>query len=154
MRQVTLASALLLVAAACSSSGDRDPVDPIQTKPDRSLSANIDGRAWKPLTVEGSVTKDKMVLSGTNAVGLTMFVVASFVDGPGTQVLGGTGLPLGIVRIGATDWTASSGSLTITTLTSTRAVGTFSFTAPANDGRVLPTLRQVTSGAFDVTIVP
>jgi hypothetical protein len=65
----TLATALLLVAAACSSSDDRGPVNPIQTTPDRNFSAIIDGRAWKPLAVEGSVSKDKMVLSGTTRRG-------------------------------------------------------------------------------------
>jgi hypothetical protein len=45
----------------------------------------------------------------------------------------------------------SSGTLTVTTATSTRVAGTFSFTAVARTQGVTPASRTVTNGTFDVS---
>ena len=56
---------------------------------------------------------------------------------------------LGVEFLGA--WIASSGSITLATLTADRAVGTFTFSGEA-EGPIAPALLTATNGHFDVRL--
>jgi hypothetical protein len=56
---------------------------------------------------------------------------------------------LGVEFVGG--WIASSGSITLTTLTANRAVGTFTFSGEA-EGPIAPSLLTATNGHFDVRL--
>lgn len=149
-RELTVISALV-ISAACGGSTSTSPTN-TKTNPPRSMSATVDGTAWTATTVGGSVTNGIAILVGGNA---TQSVGISFVPTVGTQTMTPTGIVIGQVTIGAQAWqttgaAGSSGSVTVTSASATRVVGTFSFTAPPLGGGSAAA-RQVTAGVFDVT---
>lgn len=158
--------ALLLLLAACGGSS---------TGPDdggggggggngtNRVTATIDGQAFTggtilavPVsTVPGSLGFQATQVTGNTARTIAMYL--AFIPGPGTYPLGmniGTS-PGGTVSVttGASAFTTplsgAAGSVTITSLTSTRVAGTFTFTAAATLGTATTT---VTNGVFDVPL--
>ena len=73
----------------------------------------------------------------------------------GTQTIGRNSAALGVVSLASTQWSANSfqgaGTVTLTVVTATRVVGSFSFTAQAVTASTFPASKTVTSGEFDVT---
>ena len=151
---VTVAVSLLLAVACGGGGGGKTATGPANpgTTGAGSMSATIDGSAWTAVAVTTGITNGVRIISGSD---LARSVAMSFlVTGTGTQQFS-TSVALGVVIIGLQSWDASSsngatGSVTITTLTSNRAVGTFSFTAKASTASTTPATRQVTNGKFDV----
>ncbi len=157
-----LRGALLVAVAACSS-GTTDPVgggiDPALP----NLTAKIDGVQWQAtlaVTVQNqapglySITGFRS--TGTNAY--TMVLSLTNIKGPGTyalgvgvQIPGGTGL-LSLAPSGG--WSSAlngaSGEIVITTLTATRMVATFRFTATPQAGSTGS--REVTEGKIDLPV--
>ena len=149
-RPAALALAVLLVAA-CGDSGTNSGNE-------STMTATVAGSAWSgTLAVQGTHNGNVLAISGTNGtyqLSLTIPGVAAtgtFNFGPGT---------LGIAQLvqvttGTPAWTTSlvggTGSITVTTLTATRAAGSFSFTGAASPGTSATGTRAVTSGSFDVT---
>src|SRR5436190_20017876 len=151
-RRSWLAIAALVTATACGGSSSTAPTN-TKTSGTKSMAARVDGTAWSATSVGGSVTGGLAILVGTN---VTQSVSISFVPTVGTQTMTPTGIVIGQVTIGNQTWQAtgtsgSSGSVTVTTATATRVVGTFSFTAPLLAGGATASTRQVTAGTFDVT---
>lgn len=123
-----------------------------------TMSAKVNNANWSAnILVSGSNQSGMVGITGDQVSGgvdqkIQFTVVGA--TGPGTITLGGfnpssavyISVPQGTtdqsVLIGATE-TSSSGSITFTTLTSTKAVGTFSFTTTKG--------TSVTNGQFDVT---
>lgn len=131
------------------------------------FTAKIDGVAWAsdagvervgvPITLPGLYT-----MTGTKlgAGGYTIVITLYNIGGPGTYPLGtGVSVPGGNVLISTTagGWrtpqTGADGSITITTLTSSRIEGTFNFTAVPFTGTVTGT-KTVTDGSFALDVKP
>jgi hypothetical protein len=151
-RRSWLAIAALVTATACGGSSSTAPTN-TKTSGAKSMAARIDGTAWSATSVGGSVTGGIAILVGTN---VTQTVSISFVPTVGTQTMTPTGIVIGQVTIGSQTWQAtgtsgSSGSVTVTTATANRVVGTFNFAAPLLGGGANASTRQVTAGTFDVT---
>ncbi len=136
-----------------------------------AFTANINGQPWAADTTGFGVTGNpgvpgSLIISGVDLVSptnyKTLFLSVAFIGAPGTYPIGinigtsagGTG---GITTVsGATvnlygvPLTGAAGTLTITTLTATRMVGTFSFTADLMPGPGAS--LTVTNGTFDITL--
>ena len=151
--------ALMAITSACGGGGDGGPTGTNGTGAgDGAISATINGTAWRSLKAS-----DKASRSGTiyAVVGLNLPYTLSLgiagLTGPGTVNLnvsaGGNGSSAIIANsVGGwgTAFNGGSGTITVTTLTANRIVGTFSFDAPAGSGAATGTL-QVRNGKFDVT---
>jgi hypothetical protein len=102
------------------------------------------------------------LVSSTNYTNVTLTL--GFIAGPGTYPIGinaaTTPGATGIVIIASgstpntwiTSLTGAAGTLTITSLTSTRIAGTFSFTADAETGTSTTGTETVSNGVFDVAL--
>jgi hypothetical protein len=147
----TLAAAATLLLAAC---GDDSGTNSGNTS---TMSATVAGTAWSgSLAVQGQYGANLLSITGTNGtyqIALNVPGVAStgtFNFGPGNLTVA----QLVQVTTGTPTWTSSlvggTGSITVTTLTASRAAGTFSFTGAASPGTSATGTRAVTNGSFDV----
>jgi hypothetical protein len=149
-----LGAASLIVAVGCGGS-DKAVTDPNPSGTGKDMSAKVDGGAWVATTVGTFKSTNGLIISGTTAaIGISLGF--STIQGTGTQIIGGTGATgLGLVTTATQSWESNgqqgSGTVTLTTLTATRVVGTFTFTAPLFGTVGPPATRTVTSGKFDVT---
>ncbi|HVT40390.1 MAG TPA: hypothetical protein VHE78_15210 [Gemmatimonadaceae bacterium] len=104
---------------------------------------------------EASLGAGFIITVGSNLGGQTTVGLTIATGGTGTQTIGPGTLAAANVLIGSQMWQANSfggsGTITLTTVTSNRVVGTFTFTAKALVSSVTPATRLVTSGQFDVT---
>ena len=125
---------------------------------DGNITATINGVAWRSLKSGDHVSKSGqfygVVGVNTNYV-LTLGI--GNVSGPTTVQLnlaaGGNGssaIVSNTVGGWGTAFTGGTGTITVTTLTANRIVGTFSFDAVPGSGTVSGTL-QVRNGKFDIT---
>jgi hypothetical protein len=153
-----LSIALLASAFGCGGSDSNGVTNPNPQQTAGTMSARIDGVTWTAAAVAVAVNTNGIIISGASTNGIGVAVGASRVLGTGTQTFGnGANFnALATMTTGTQSWSAtgiqgsnSSGSITLTTLTSTRAVGTFTFNAAALAGGAAGT-KAVTSGAFDV----
>ena len=162
---------LLVLLAACGSSGT-GPNGGGGGGGSGPMSASIDWQAWAAsqngVLVTGSQqTPGFLTITGTQITGQDYIAVSlylGFISGTGTYPLGvnqGT-TPGGggsvLIKNGATlniyaiDFTGDRGSVNVTTLTSTRIAGTFTFVAPPSLGSGAPGVKTVTNGTFDVAL--
>jgi hypothetical protein len=126
-----------------------------------SMSARIDGAAWNAnFSIVGGYSQGILAIAGGDSAQQTIaFGVAA--NGPGTfstAALSNVNFTLATVAPGGTvaaTWTAvtglpgTSGTVTITSLSSTTAVGTFSFSATPTSGPATGT-KTITDGTFNV----
>ena len=154
-----LSIAFLVGAVGCGGSDGNGVTNPNPQQSAGSMSARIDGATWTATVVTVAVNANGLIVSGANGNGIGVAVGASRLLGTGPQTFGaGANFnALATMTTGTQSWSAtgiqgsnSSGSITLTTLTATRAVGTFTFNAAALAGGATGT-KAVTSGAFDVT---
>jgi hypothetical protein len=144
-----LAALLLVFATACGDSVT-DPGDP----ENGTMTATVDGASWSAIQIQGVSSGTLISLAGSDADLVSIgFAVQS--TGPGTYSIGpGQVTSANIGEGSATLWTAGSiqgsGTVTLTTVTDNRAIGTFEFVAELAQGSGTPT-RTVTNGTFDVT---
>lgn len=150
-----LAAGAFLALLACG--GSDDPAGPKSpTSTNGTMSALIDGQQWTAVGIAASYQNQigTLVIGASNAsnVGFGFAVPA---NGPGTYTVNSTIGMNANLNTGGDGWlavgTTGSGTVTITTLTATRAAGTFSFVLQATDAGVNPQTRNVTNGQFDVT---
>jgi hypothetical protein len=119
-----------------------------------TLTATIDGVAFSGSTV-GAFVQGGFVVTGDNAN--TGVVLSAFAPGgPGTFSFGSAGTLAGAeVIVGNAEWAtvpgSTSGTLVLSTLTSTGASGTFSFTALPVPGTGATGTKTVANGTFNVT---
>ena len=145
--------ATLIFSLACGG-GSKNPAAPPNNSPNAvgSMSASIDGTAWSAIAVTARKANGVVIASGSDAV---RTVTISFLpNGTGNQNIAANSVAVAILLIGGQSWSANAagqggGTVNLTTLTATRAVGTFTFTAVASPGTT-PATRQVTNGKFDV----
>jgi hypothetical protein len=176
LRHALLATAAATLLAGCSDSGG--VTDPNNNNNGNNnggtgttrMTATIDGQAWQAATTAGSIVALQhapksggytiigvQVLSN-GTVGATLTILINNIAGPGTYTLGVDGVTTygGFAGISAggtwlTPFSGAAGTITITTLTTTRIAGTFSFTATASGGGATGT-KVVTNGVFDAPI--
>jgi hypothetical protein len=102
------------------------------------------------VTLQGSTTSSPITaisISVTNVTGPGTFQLTPNFAGTFGQVVVTSG---STAQAWSTVVAPGTGSITFTTLSSTRAVGTFSFTAQAGSGGATGQ-KAVTNGTFDVT---
>jgi len=149
MRKTVL---LLLCFVAACGGGSSSTTGPTGGTTNGTFTATIDGQAWVSTTnqtatsssanaVPGSVTlTGTKVVSATNYTTITLAL--GYLTGPGTYPLGvnqgttagGTGIVFATVGSAISTWSTNllgnAGTVTITSLTSSRIAGTLQFTAP------------------------
>jgi hypothetical protein len=171
--------AACLLAACSDSSSVTDPDDDGSNNNNNNggagstrMTATVDGKAWsagatpggvvalQPLPKSGGYLIMGVELSGSGVIGATMTININNVSGPGTYTLGVDAVSTyggfaGITSSTGGTWltplSGSAGTITITTLTTTRIAGSFSYTASAVSGGATGT-RIVTNGIFDAPI--
>jgi hypothetical protein len=155
LRFKTFAAAGLLATVACGG-GDKTtgPVNPALRN--GSMSARIDGNSWAASTaLVAQFNGGILSIAGTDGSSRSVGFAVSTNTTAGTHTIGPTGPTNGLLVEGPRSWlavgTQGSGSVTITSISTTRAVGTFTFTLMANSGSGATGSRSVTQGAFDVT---
>jgi hypothetical protein len=159
-------SALLLslaVAAGCSDSSGTSGINSPTGTGVMSLAARVDGSAWSadPTTIVAGNMAGILTFSGTNASSggvrrtIAMRIVAT---APGTYPIGppvAIASNRGTVTEETAEWLADAstgnGTITLGSLTASRATGTFSFNAEPVAGTAASGTRVVTEGAFSVT---
>ncbi|MGH7619868.1 MAG: DUF6252 family protein [Gemmatimonadaceae bacterium] len=150
---------MLLVATSCGGSSIGGATDPTTSALlNGTFGAAINGAAWSAagrVAVTRSVSNSLIIVGAslTYSLSFTLFNAA----GPGTYslVYTTTTLPsFAILASAGAAWTTSTtggtGTVVLTTLTSSRVAGTFTFDAPPSPGQGTTT-AHVTGGAFDVT---
>jgi hypothetical protein len=163
------AFAALLVAcgggggdATSPSGGNQNPGGSTGTT---QMTATINGQSFAAsgtaavFAAQLDANSGSYLLSGVETAASARAITFSFsgIAGPGTYPLGVDGVSvaggIGSVSVSATNvWTTGltggSGTITITSLTTTRIAGTFTFTANAAGGNATGT-QSITNGSFD-----
>ena len=147
---------LMLAAAACGGGGSSSATGP-GNNASNAMSAQIDGATWTS-SASRRATRTNNVLSITgsdNAQKLITIAVANVTaTGTFSLALGNANGALGNVIDGTKIWASSlqggGGTIIVTTLSSARVAGTFSFTAVPATSAATGTVR-VTNGTFDLT---
>ncbi len=168
---------LLCSLAACSSGSSTGPGGNNGNNNGTrqgTFTAVIDGQSWVSTTNQttggsGSNQVPGLVsISGTKLVSATNYTTLTltlgYIAGPGTYPLGvnqgttagGIGLVFAPQGSSFGDWSTglsgAAGTVTVTSLTSTRIVGTFQFTAPPQAFTSTTGTRVVTDGVFDMPL--
>jgi hypothetical protein len=152
-----VAIASLVSAIACGGSDSKGVTNPNPNSAG-TMSARIDGAAWTAVAVSVGANTNGLIISGANSSGTPIAVAIgmSRALGTGTQTFGSNANALGTLTVGTGSWSATglqgiggSGSVTLTTLTSNRAAGSFAFNAAPLAGGATGT-KVVTVGVFDV----
>jgi hypothetical protein len=166
---VPLALTMLLVTAACGSSGGTatgpTPATPVASCPGGngatgSISAQINGVSWVAVCVKSATFFNGIVsFAGSDNVAdvanAQVIGIATQASGPGTFPISLANGANGQLTIGGTQvWEANavlggSGTITITILTATGTSGTFSFNliaVPPATGT-----KTITNGVFNLT---
>ena len=141
-----------VVAAACGGGGEKGPTQPAAT--DTTLTASLDGgTSFTAAMVTITSANGRLLIIASNGPNESMGL--GFDLRTGTQSSGTGGTATGsYVRIGQGSWgagpnlAASSGTLTLTTASANRVVGTFSFGLVSISGT--PATRQLTNGRIDI----
>ena len=135
---------------ACGDDGGNPPVGA------GTMTASIDGTAFSgTLAVQATRSGNLLSISavGSNTRQLSLNLVG--VTAPATIAIGAGSTSLGQYSTGTQTWVSSlaggSGSVVLTTLTSTHATGTFSFTAIPSTTTGATGNKAITNGTFDVT---
>ena len=173
LRLVRLVCAVgaLLIAGACSSSSPTSPssssgttgTTPTTSAGTASMSATIDGTAWTATSgVTAKLTNGILTVGGANATYNLAFAITP--SGSGAYLIPGSALGSqagnnalllftsnGVTTSSwAADFTKGSGTITLTSLTSTGVAGSFAFTLNAVAGTAATGAKSVTSGAFSI----
>lgn len=155
IRNAALTLGLVALAACGGDSGG-------PSNSNGSMSATIGGTSWTAsLTVQGSYNSNVLSFAGNGGSGANTYqinITLLNVTAPGTYNFnaGSIGNIALVTQPGppVATWNASglagSGSVTITSISSSRAQGTFSFTGAASGGTAATGTKAVTNGQFDV----
>ena len=148
-RVLAVASVSLLILAACGGSDSTGP----GTLAHGTLSASVNGASWSPVALSATYSNGILAVGGSNSVATLAF--AGFVSGPATISTSGPGFANATYSSNTAAWGAASGtpggivSITVTSLTTTTAAGSFSFTLPPSAGTTASGTKTIT-GTFNV----
>jgi hypothetical protein len=124
-----------------------------------SLTAKLDGSNWNATTIVATYPSGILAIAGTDNQGQTIGFAVGPTTATGTfpvAITSGVNASLTVASgSSAQSWnavqTSGSGSVTLTTITATHAVGTFQFTVVPVPGTGATGSRSITQGSFDVT---
>ena len=153
----------VFVGTSCKKEGTFDPNvfnAPNDSTGTGSMSANIDGSNFsasgKGAVTTSTATAGSFSIVGTASNGGRLSINAVGVKSAGTYSMSASGSASGTYAVGTSTWLSTisggSGSIVFTTLTSTHATGTFSFTGAPVVGTSASGNKSVTSGTFDVSL--
>ncbi len=153
MRKLTGLALFLLAVSGCSG----DSTGNNNGNGNGDMSASIDGQSWTgTLATAASYQGTVLGFAGTNG-SYQINITLTGVSGPGTYSLGSGQLSIATVatvstspQVWITSSTGGTGSVVITSLTSSAVAGTFSFTAVPSSGGASGN-KAVTSGQFNVS---
>lgn len=152
-RFLTVLCAVAVVSLGACGGGDGGTTGPNQLG-DNSLSAKIDGTAWTPTVITASAGSGALIVAAADGTGRGLGFAVAITQGLGTQSIGPTSLVNANTTQGAQGWLATahlgSGSVTLTTVETNRAAGTFTFTLQGTSPTTNPATRRITEGRFDV----
>ena len=152
VRKIAMCGLVLLLAAACGGDDD-DPLD-VNPNDNGSMSARVDGNAFTAFSTAATFSNGVLAVSGVQVSPSQAITFGVAATAPGTFTVAQTSAVNGIYVSGNASWLASgnvgSGTVIITTLNSTRAVGSFNFVMQAQAGSGATGTRTITQGAFDV----
>jgi hypothetical protein len=142
----------MLLAAACGGDDDDGPMEPPAS--DTTLTASIDGgTTFSAASLAITSANGRLLIIASRGNNESMGLGFELRTGTQSSGTGGTATA-SYVMIGQGAWAAgpnlaaSSGTLTLTTATANRVVGTFSFSLVASSGT--PATRQLTNGQIDI----
>jgi hypothetical protein len=168
LRAVFILLATQVLLSACS--GGDGPTDPDDgnnggNNGTTGMSATIDGQAWSAganfvtAAALNQVSGSYIIMGVPTGSANSVTMLINFVTKTGTYPLGvdGASVPGGFASVsGGGIWTTpfsgAAGSITISTITSSRIAGNFQFTAVGTSGAT--GTRVVTNGVFDVPVSP
>ncbi len=167
MRYARCSLFVLLLTGACGGSTPSAPTStpppsaPTQTPPatrNGTLRATINGVDWNAISIIALVDPSLLTISGSDVAPQAVSLLIP--PAVGTYPVNFRGPASAGVRAGGQTWltlpvdprdNGSSGSIVVSTLTSTGASGTFSFVAPASPLSGATGVKTVTNGTFNVT---
>jgi hypothetical protein len=132
---------------------------PVPDNAGSEMSSVIGGQDWNAATVAVSTASGSFIVTASNTES-TLSILLGGVTSPGTYSLGVSPIRSITVSGGANGelccWGGSSadvGSIILTSVTSTRAIGTFSATLQPSPGSAVTSPLLISNGAFDVGII-
>lgn len=158
---LAMRASLVLLLVACGGGSPTGPSGPPSLPGGGSATATVDGQALGGFTLanathafSGGYTISLTQTQGT--VGRSITLSLMNIPGPGTYPLGtgagvsgGTGIYVDAGAGWTTPLSGEAGTITLTTLTDTRIVGSFAFTADQVTGGATGS-RAITGGSFDL----
>lgn len=127
------------------------------------MTARVDGPRWTavPVSVAAipgqrglfAITGTETVNNVTQSINLLFYNIrgpGTYPFGVSTEMVGGTAQYAASGNVWSTPINGASGTFTITTLTPTRIVGEFEYTAQVSAGTATPQTRSITEGEFDI----
>lgn len=143
----------VVIATACGGDDDEGPMGPPAS--DTTLTASLDGgTTFSAATLNITSANGRLLIIASNGPNESMGLGFELRTGAQASGTGGTATA-SYVKIGTGAWAAgpnlaaSSGTLTLTTATANRVVGTFSFALVSTVSSTPPT-RQMTNGQIDI----
>ncbi len=153
-----LPATLLFLVAACGGGSETTSPTPVVTQ---QFTATIDGAPWESLTPTAAATSTgTFTLAGlASATGTAISVTLAGISAAGTYPLGvGPSVAGGSATVtnGSSSWgtplSGAAGTVTITTITTSRITGSFTFAAPPLPGQSQTNTRNVTNGQFSIPV--
>lgn len=146
---------LTLVAVAVMAMACGDKSGPTESVGAGSVTATIDGAAFSgSLSVQATRTSNVLsigaVSNNSRQINFALFGVTTTGTVPVGAGAASTITYTDVTKAWVTSLVGGTGSVTITTLTANRAVGTFSFTAIPSANTGATGNKVVTNGSFDV----
>jgi hypothetical protein len=141
-----------VIASACGGGGDNGPTQPAGS--DTTVTVSLDGgTSFTAATATITSASGRLLIIASNGPNESMGLGFDLRTGTQSSGTGGTATA-SYARIGQGSWAAgpnlaaSSGTLTLTTASANRVVGTFSFALVSISGT--PATRQMTNGRIDI----
>ncbi len=153
-----LPATLLFFAAACGGGSETTSPEPVVI---RQFTATIDGAPWESLsptavaTSSGIFTMAGLATSSGTAISVTFSGIATpgtYPLGVGSSVAGGSATVTNGASTWATPLSGAAGTVTITTISTSRITGSFAFNAPPLPGQSQTNTRAVTNGQFSIPV--
>ncbi|HEX5438283.1 MAG TPA: DUF6252 family protein [Gemmatimonadaceae bacterium] len=152
-------SAALLCLAACGSESP-SPTQPTPPLEHGSMSAKVDGRDWTATVgLQANYQSGVLAFAGGNSDGSIIAIGLVPSSGPGTYTVSvpmptnaSYTMPGGTAAVWqAVAGVGGSGTVTLTSLTTTGASGTFSFELPPVASTAATGTKSITQGKFALT---